>query len=77
MPVCQLQDLVSSEITPYNICSYKIPGYLYCDTPADLALSSFTSMPSFFEMSNISFSIFTGDIVSHDNDDQVSSVLWM
>lgn len=46
-------------------------GYLYCDSPPDLALSSFASMPSFFKMDNVSFSIFTGDIVSHDNDDQV------
>ena len=47
-------------------------GYLYCDSPPDLALSAFTEMPQFFPMSNISFAIFTGDIVSHDNDDQLS-----
>ena len=47
-------------------------GYLYCDSPADLALSVFSEMPSFVNMSNIAFSIFTGDIVSHDNDDQLS-----
>ena len=47
-------------------------GYLYCDTPPDLALSSFKSMPSFFNVSEVSFTIFTGDIVSHDNDDQLS-----
>jgi sphingomyelin phosphodiesterase len=47
-------------------------GYLYCDSPPDLALSSFASMPSFFEPSNVSFAIFTGDIVSHDRDDQLS-----
>jgi sphingomyelin phosphodiesterase len=47
-------------------------GYLYCDSPPDLALSSFSSMPQFFEMSNVSFTIFTGDILSHDNDDQIS-----
>ena len=47
-------------------------GYLYCDSPADLALSVFTEMPKFVNMSSITFSIFTGDIVSHDNDDQLS-----
>ena len=41
-------------------------GYLYCDSPPDLALSSFTSMPQFFNISDVSFAIFTGDIVSHD-----------
>lgn len=29
-------------------------------------------MPQFFDTSNVSFTIFTGDIVSHDNDDQLS-----
>lgn len=47
-------------------------GYLYCDTTADLALSAFDTMPQFFNLSNISLAIFTGDIVSHDNDDQLS-----
>ena len=47
-------------------------GYLYCDSPPDLALSSFKSMPQFFDLKDVSFSIFTGDIVSHDNDDQLS-----
>ena len=41
-------------------------GYLYCDSPPDLALSSFKSMPQFFNVDDISFTIFTGDIVSHD-----------
>ena len=48
-------------------------GYLYCDSPPDLALSAFPSMDQFFGgSSNISFTIFTGDIVSHDNGDQLS-----
>lgn len=47
-------------------------GSLYCDSPADLALSSFTTMDQFFNKSEVSFAIFTGDIVSHDNDDQLS-----
>lgn len=51
-------------------CSSSV-GYLYCDSPPDLALSSFTSMHQFFDLTNVSFSIFTGDMVSHDNDDQV------
>ncbi|KAK5099176.1 hypothetical protein LTS08_005755 [Lithohypha guttulata] len=47
-------------------------GALQCDSPPDLALSAFQSMPQFFDISNISFSIYTGDIVSHDKDDQLS-----
>lgn len=47
-------------------------GYLYCDSPPDLALSSLTTMPQFFDVNNVSFALFTGDIVSHDNDDQLS-----
>lgn len=47
-------------------------GYLNCDTPPDLALSSFKTMPQFFDPKKVSFAIFTGDIVSHDNDDQLS-----
>ncbi|KAL9132004.1 MAG: hypothetical protein Q9217_000214 [Psora testacea] len=47
-------------------------GYLYCDSPPDLAISSFKSMSQFFDRSKVSFAIFTGDIVSHDNDDQLS-----
>ena len=59
---------------PQFPCSQDILGYLYCDSPPDLALSSFTSMSSFFDLNNVSFSIFTGDIVSHDNDDQVGCI---
>lgn len=29
-------------------------------------------MKMFFDTGNVSFAIFTGDIVSHDNDDQLS-----
>lgn len=47
-------------------------GYLYCDAPPDLALSAFSTMPQFFNTKNVSFALFTGDIVSHDNDDQLS-----
>jgi len=47
-------------------------GYLYCDTPADLGISLFADMPNLINMSEVTFSIFTGDIVSHDNDDQLS-----
>lgn len=47
-------------------------GHLYCDAPAALALSSFTSMSGFFDTDNVSFALFTGDIVSHDRDDQLS-----
>ncbi|KAF7874876.1 hypothetical protein EAF04_002050 [Stromatinia cepivora] len=47
-------------------------GYLYCDSPPDLALSAFSTMDQFINRSNVAFTIFTGDIVSHDNDDQIS-----
>lgn len=47
-------------------------GYLYCDAPPDLALSTFSEMDQFVNRSSIEFTIFTGDIISHDNDDQLS-----
>jgi sphingomyelin phosphodiesterase len=47
-------------------------GYLYCDSPPDLALSAFSTMDQFVNRSSINFTIFTGDIVSHDFDDQLS-----
>lgn len=47
-------------------------GALLCDSPPDLALSTFQSIPKFFNTSSISYAIYTGDIVSHDRDDQLS-----
>ncbi|KEF59628.1 uncharacterized protein A1O9_04474 [Exophiala aquamarina CBS 119918] len=47
-------------------------GSFFCDSPADLALSAFSSMPEFLDMKELAFSIFTGDIVSHDRDDTLS-----
>ncbi|KIX05918.1 uncharacterized protein Z518_03892 [Rhinocladiella mackenziei CBS 650.93] len=47
-------------------------GSFFCDSPADLALSVFTDMPDFFNVDEIAFSIFTGDIVSHDPEDALS-----
>lgn len=47
-------------------------GSFLCDSPADLALSAFTDMPDFFNMDDLAFSIFTGDIVSHDPEDFLS-----
>ena len=47
-------------------------GYLHCDTPADLALSVFSNMDQFIDRSRINFTVFTGDIISHDNTDQLS-----
>lgn len=47
-------------------------GSFYCDSPPDLALSSFTEMDHFFNRKDIAFTVFTGDIVSHDNNDQLS-----
>ncbi|EXJ64067.1 hypothetical protein A1O7_00403 [Cladophialophora yegresii CBS 114405] len=47
-------------------------GSFLCDSPADLALSAFVNMPGFFDMDDLAFSIFTGDIVSHDPEDILS-----
>lgn len=47
-------------------------GSFFCDTPADLALSALSDMPDFFDMDDLAFSIFTGDIVSHDAEDELS-----
>lgn len=69
---------VQSTNTKHNTSSVNplVPascfGYLYCDAPADLALSAFDTMSQFFNVSSISFAILSGDIVSHDNDDQLS-----
>jgi hypothetical protein len=38
-------------------------GYLYCDSPPDLALSAFSHMDQFVNCSSISFNNFTGDRV--------------
>lgn len=50
-------------------------GDFLCDSPPDLALSSFTSMRSNVNFSTVSHAIFTGDIVSHDQADQESRAL--
>ncbi|RVX69897.1 hypothetical protein B0A52_05732 [Exophiala mesophila] len=47
-------------------------GSFFCDTPPDLALSAFHDMPQFFDIDALAFTIFTGDIVSHDHDDALS-----
>jgi len=47
-------------------------GSFLCDSPADLALSALSNMADFVDMADLSFSIFTGDIVSHDLDDALS-----
>ena len=47
-------------------------GALLCDSPPDLALSVFESMPQFFNVADLAFSIFTGDIISHDLHDALS-----
>ncbi|OAP58414.1 hypothetical protein AYL99_07504 [Fonsecaea erecta] len=47
-------------------------GSFLCDTPADLALSALIEMPAFVDMDELAFSIFTGDIVSHDPEDLLS-----
>jgi sphingomyelin phosphodiesterase len=56
--------------------SYSEPasrfGAYKCDSSPDLALSAFTSMSQFFNVSDLAFTIFTGDIISHDTDSQLS-----
>ena len=47
-------------------------GEFLCDTTADLGLSAFDSMHQFLNLSSIPFSLFTGDLISHDPDDQQS-----
>ncbi|KAH0843692.1 hypothetical protein AYO21_05478 [Fonsecaea monophora] len=47
-------------------------GSFLCDSPADLALSALVEMPKFVDMEELFFSIFTGDIVSHDPEDLLS-----
>ncbi|KIX93449.1 uncharacterized protein Z520_10868 [Fonsecaea multimorphosa CBS 102226] len=47
-------------------------GSFLCDSPADLALSALIEMPNFLDMDELAFSIFTGDIVSHDPEDMLS-----
>ncbi len=47
-------------------------GDYLCDSPPDLALSAFHSMHSFFNVSELAFTIFTGDVVSHDQDAHLS-----
>ena len=66
--------LLNQHQTPHNIIKCLNTsfcfGYLYCDSPPDLALSAFSTIDQFINRSSIDFTIFTGDIVSHDNDDQ-------
>ncbi|TVY40500.1 Sphingomyelin phosphodiesterase B [Lachnellula occidentalis] len=47
-------------------------GSLLCDTPADLLLSVFEDMGTFINKSDLAFTVFTGDISSRDNADQMS-----
>ena len=42
------------------------------DAPGDLILSAFSTMSGLVDMDKIGFTLFTGDIVSHDNDVSVS-----
>ena len=71
---CRPYSLNSDLFTDYANASLPASrfGNLLCDTPADLGISVFTDMPNFVNMSDISFAIFTGDIVSHDPVDQLS-----
>lgn len=50
-------------------------GDFVCDSPADLALSAFSSMRQNVNFSSVALSIFTGDIVSHDRTNQASEAL--
>ena len=47
-------------------------GDYQCDSPPDLVLSAFESMSDFLDVSKMGFTIFTGDIVSHDRDKSLS-----
>lgn len=62
---------LNTSVNNASVPASRFGAYL-CDTPADLALSSFADMHQFFDVSNVSFSIFTGAIVSHDRNDQLS-----
>ena len=42
------------------------------DTPGDLLLSAFSTMKNLIKMDDVSFALFTGDIVDHVNDVQTS-----
>lgn len=64
-------NVLSTDYTNASVLASRF-GSLLCDSTADLAISVFTAMPNFVDMSDISFSIFTGDIVSHDPIDQLS-----
>lgn len=44
-------------------------GSLFCDLPATLTLSVLRSMPQSADVEELAFTIFTGDIASHDGDD--------
>ena len=54
-----------------SIPASRFGNYL-CDSPPDLALSAFHSMPHFFNVSDLAFTVFTGDLVSHDHDSRLS-----
>ncbi|MDI1492515.1 MAG: hypothetical protein OHK93_003729 [Ramalina farinacea] len=73
--LCCRPDAINTNLNT-GVSNASVPasryGYLYCDSPPDLALSAFDSMSQFFDPAKLSFSIFTGDIVSHDNDDMLS-----
>ena len=47
-------------------------GVIGTDAPGDLILSAFSTMSGLIDMDKIAFTLFTGDIVSHDNDVSVS-----
>ena len=47
-------------------------GDYLCDSPPDLALSAFSGMRRYVDFSSVAFSIFTGDVVSHDQTNQQS-----
>lgn len=47
-------------------------GNLQCDTPIDLGESLFTTLPDLVDLSTFGFAIFTGDLVSHDENNALS-----
>lgn len=53
-------------------------GEYGCDSPGDLVMSSFSTMGNLVgSMDNITFALFTGDVVSHDDDVEMSELYVM
>ncbi|KAF2736116.1 hypothetical protein EJ04DRAFT_562712 [Polyplosphaeria fusca] len=67
------EDFGTTSVNP-SLPASRFGAYL-CDASPDLVLSSFRDMSNFFDLDSLSFTIFTGDVGSHDHDDQLSRAL--